>query len=209
METVELKATSRAKGSKGAARRLRSSGRVPAVCYGNGIDVMEIAFESANLYRIIEGPLGRNTILDLNIDDGAKHCAAMIKSVQKDPVSRRLVHVDFFAVREDREVVVSVPIRLVGQSIGVKRGGKMRQIARTVMLKCLPGNIPAEVTFDVSEMQLKERAQISQVVAPEGTQLLFDHDFAIAQVNAPRADNLVDAEEEGEEQEAAEEEAEA
>ena len=113
----------------------------------------------------------------------------MVKSLQRDPVSRRFLHADFYVVDADRKVTVHVPLELVGKSVGVGKGGSLRKAAREVVVSCLPKDIPVVVTFDVSPLDLKDRAQISSVPVVAGCEYVYDSDFLVAEIIPPRSSN--------------------
>ncbi|MCL2326022.1 MAG: 50S ribosomal protein L25 [Proteobacteria bacterium] len=189
MEKFVLKGVARSKTKKGANRKLRSSGLTPVICYGRTTEATSAAVDPAELLKILSTDHGPNLVFDLAIDNNGaevKH-EVMLRSIQRDPVTRRIIHADLYAIDAQRKVTVRVPIRLDGKAAGVGLGGKLRQAAREVALRCLPKDIPVVVAFDVSPMGLKERAQISQVPVPEGCEFIFDSDFLVAEIIPPRS----------------------
>lgn len=188
MEKLELKAVVRASSNKGAARRLRMAGMIPAVCYGRDEETIATAINPLELTKLLSGPHGPNLVFDLLIDDNGAvtRREVMVKSVQRDPVTRRFLHADFYIISHERKVIVRVPIRLEGRSVGVSMGGRLRQSARDVVLTCLPQDIPVEVVYDVTPLGLKERTQISKVTPPAGCTFIYNTDFLVAEVSPPR-----------------------
>lgn len=187
MSTQELKGVVRKGANKGVARRLRVSGQIPAVCYGKGLDSIAFAVDPAELAKVLSGPFGPNVVFNLVLDDAGKAItrSVMVKSLQREPVSRRVIHADLYAIDPTRKVVVEVPIVLEGRSVGVAQGGKLRQVTRGVNVRCLPADIPVEVKYDVSALDIKQRAQVSQITVPENLELVYHTDFAIAQILPP------------------------
>jgi len=188
MEKFVLKGVARSKTKKGANRKLRSAGLTPVICYGRTTQATAASVDPAELLKILSTDHGPNLVFDFVMDDNGtevKH-EVMLRSIQRDPVTRRIIHADLYAIDAQRKVTVRVPIRLDGKAVGVGLGGKLRQAAREVVLSCLPKDIPVVVTFDVTTMSLKERAQISHVPVPEGCEFLFDNDFLVAEIIPPR-----------------------
>ncbi len=189
MENFELKCNLREAGTKGMARRLRMAGLIPGVCYGHATESFALELDPIEITRVLSGPLGVNAVIDLVVVDGSTEKSrrrVMVKAVQRHPVTRRMEHVDFYAVNPEKLVQVDVPIKLVGRSKGVAAGGRMRQIMRTAKVRCLPAAIPADLVYDVSALDVKQRAQVSQIEPPPGVEVVFSIDSAFAQVIAPR-----------------------
>ncbi len=189
MANLEIKGVVRAGGKKGVSRKLRASGSIPVVCYGRHVDTVAATINPADLIKVLSTEFGPNIVFALVIDDNGKEIRrdVMIKSVQRDPVSRRILHADFYAVDADRKVTVRVPLRLEGKAAGVGLGGKLRSAARDVVVSCLPKDIPTEVVFDVTPMNIKDRVQISAVPRPAGCEFVYSSDFLVAEIYPPRA----------------------
>lgn len=189
MANLELKGEIRAAGKKGASRKLRAAGSIPCVVYGRTIDTVSASINPADFAKILSTEAGANVVFDLVINDNGKEIrhTVMVKSVQRDPVSRKIIHADFYAVEADRKVLVKVPLRLEGRAAGVALGGKLRSAAREVVVSCLPKDIPTVVIFDVTPMGIKDRAQISAVPRPEGCEFVYHNDFLVAEIFPPRS----------------------
>lgn len=189
MEKMELKGVIRAAGKKGASRKLRAAGSIPVVCYGRGIDTISATVSPADLTKVLSTEYGPNAVFAFVIDDNGKEIRrdVMVKCVQREPVSRRIIHADFYTIEADRKVNIRVPLRLDGKAVGVGLGGKLRPAAREVVVSCLPKDIPTVITFDVTPMGLKDRAQISAVPRPEGCEFVYNSDFLIAEIIPPRS----------------------
>ncbi len=189
MEKIELKGVVRCGGKKGVSRKLRATGNIPVVCYGRHMDSIAATINPADLVKVLSTKFGANIVFTFVVDDNGKEVRrdVMVKSIQRDPVSRRILHADFYAVDADRNVVVRVPMRLEGKAVGVGLGGKLRCAVRDVVLTCLPKDIPAEVVYDVSAMNIKDRVQISAVPRPAGCEFIFSSDYLVAEVYPPRS----------------------
>jgi large subunit ribosomal protein L25 len=185
MEKLEIKGEARVPGKKGASHKLRAAGRIPVVCYGRHIDAVSASIDPADLSKVLSTDFGPNIVFSFDCD-GTKR-DVMVKSVQRDPVSRRILHADFYCVDADRKVVIRVPLSLTGKSVGVGKGGTLRKAAREVVVSCLPKDIPVVIEFDVTPLDLKDRAQISRVPVVSGCEYIYDNDYLVAEVIPPRA----------------------
>ncbi len=185
MEKLELKGEARVAGKKGASRKLRATGMIPVTCYGRGVDAISASINPDDLTRILSTEYGPNIVFDFVCGD-ARH-TVMVKSVQRHPVTRRFLHADLYCIDADRKVRVRVPLELTGKSVGVGKGGSLRKAARDVVVSCLPKDIPSVINFDVTPLDLKERAQISRVPVIDGCEYIYDNDFLVAEVIPPHA----------------------
>ena len=206
----QLHASVRESRGKGAARQARLAGSLPAVCYGGGGEAISVTVDVDALRKVLAGPHKNNTIFTLAIE-GAEAQTVMMKTFQRHPVTRRPLHADFLIIGDTKPVVVSVPIDLLGEPAGVKAGGVLRQVERTVKVRCLAADIPVALSHDVTELEIKQSFLLSEIESPDGVELVYDQDAAFVQVSTPRGVEVVaeEGEEEGEgegEGEAAEEE---
>ena len=211
-DNVDLQAKPREERGKNAARRLRASGMLPAVLYGDG-DGSSTALAVPD--RVVDYTLqhmGDNALYD--IDLGAGGSTARIVDVQRDPVSGRLLHVDFAPVDMLERIEVTVPLHVVGEAPGTEEGGVLQQVAYEVQIETLPGDIPQELTLDVSSLGMNENLTLADLRLPDGITLISDPEEVAAIVTAPTeiTEEELEAagvvEEEGEEGEEAAEEAE-
>jgi large subunit ribosomal protein L25 len=182
-DNVDLQARPREERGKNAARRLRDSGMLPAVLYGDG-DGASTALAVPD--RVVDYTLqhiGDNALYD--IDLGAGGSTARIVDVQRDPVSGRLLHVDFAPVDMQRRIEVTVPLHVVGEAPGTEEGGVLQQVAYEVQIETLPGDIPQELTLDVSSLGMNENLILADLRLPEGITLVSDPEEVAAIVTAP------------------------
>src|SRR5580698_9784588 len=153
--TEAVAATPRSgKFNKNAARRVRVSGKIPAVVYGAGQDAVAVAVDPRVITKILHSDSGHNTIFDLNVE-GAAVVKAMIVDWQHEPIKGRLLHIDLKRIAMDKMMRVSVPIQLVGTPVGVKaQGGILEPVLREVEIECLPNDIPSHLDVDVSGLEI-------------------------------------------------------
>lgn len=213
MSETQLVAESRQATGKGSARKIRASGRVPAVVYGRGREPMPITTDPRNLERILhKSDAGRNTLIDLVVEGASKGDATvvLVKDLQVDPVQGSLLHVDFNVVDLDEKVTVEVPVHLIGIPVGVSQGeGILDHTLREIEIECLPRNIPDSIEIDVSRLEIDDSVHVRDLTAPEGTEIVSDESLSVVSVVAPRAIEEEVTPAEGEEAAAAEEGAEA
>ena len=146
--TISLKAEARSALGKSAARRLRASGQVPAIAYGKGVATTTLAVAPIEVLSILRSERGRNSLIDLDLGAGKK-LSAMIRDYTYHPIHRTLEHVDFVEVKLDQPVDVEVPLFWTGKPAGVVLGGVLRQVYRTVPVRCVPEKIPVKLEIDV------------------------------------------------------------
>ncbi|ABG03863.1 LSU ribosomal protein L25P [Rubrobacter xylanophilus DSM 9941] len=182
-ENVALEARIRQGRGKGEARRLRASGMIPAVLYGNGSAQSTALAVPAKVVDYTLQHYGDNALYDLELDGGKK--TARVVDVQRDPLTGRLLHVDFAPVDMTERIEVAVPLALAGEPAGVKEGGVLQQVAYEVRVEALPGDIPQEIEVDVSGLGMQENLTLGDVRLPEGLRLVSDPEEVVATVTPP------------------------
>jgi large subunit ribosomal protein L25 len=184
-----LKAEKREGRGKNEARRLRASGRIPAVLYGTEKGkAVEIAVDPKNLLRILHSEAGVNTLIGLQLDGGDTR--VLVKEYQVDPIDHKLLHADFYQVAMDKTITVTVPFVLKGEPKGVKQqGGIVDFVNREIEIEVLPADIPENITVDVSELMLHEGIRVRDLKT-EGAKWtsLSDADMMIVHVVPLRAE---------------------
>lgn len=184
-------ATSRTQGGKGAARRLRNEGKIPAVAYGKDLAATTLALSPKDILSVLRSERGQNTVLSVKVD-GAKDLLLMIKEFTYHPVSRALEHVDFVSVALDRPVDVDVPLIATGKPAGILQGGIVRQVFRTVPVRCLPDRIPLKVEVDISHLNLGEAVHTKDLPLPEGVEARIPAEQTVVAVVAPEKDRTAE-----------------
>ncbi|XHF13450.1 50S ribosomal protein L25/general stress protein Ctc [Archangium gephyra] len=180
--TLEVKAREGA--GKGAARRLRSQGLVPAVVYGKHLEKpLSVAVDPKAVRAAINTPHKMNTLITLK-GVGADQ-QVLFKDYQRDPVTRDILHVDFIAVREEDQVKVNVPLVLIGKAEGLADGGLLTQIRRELEVYAKPRAIPEKIEVDVTPLKIAMAMHINDVKLPEGVVVKTNVNYTIAVVSAP------------------------
>lgn len=183
-DIIQLTASRRTEAGKGPSRRLRREGKSPAIAYGKEITPLAIAVSPKELKTALSGPLGRNTVMQLQID-GKDKMTVLVKQYAHHPVTREIVHADFIQIALDKPVEVQVALKLFGKCKGVVAGGVLGQVYRTLPVRCLPQKIPTVLELDVTELGLNEAMKVSQLQLPEGVTVTLSPEQSIAVVTAP------------------------
>jgi len=180
-DNVTLQANERGERGKNAARRLRASGMTPAILYGDG-DSTSLAVETRTLdYTLTH--YGDNALYDIDLGSGSS--TARVVDAHRDPVTGLLVHVDFAPVNMRERIEVTVPLTLVGEAAGSDEGGVLQQVAYEIQVETLPGDIPQEITLDVTPLGMNENLTLADLTLPEGVELLSDPEEVAATVTQP------------------------
>jgi len=170
--------------------RMRLAGRLPAVVYGHGIDSANLSVDTHD-FEQLRRHTGPNALVDLSID-GEKSRPVLINSVQINPVTRRMVHVDLFLVRMTEELTVDVPLVPVGMSAAVEGlGGTLLHPTETVRVKALPDHLPQSIEYSIEALVDFDAAIfVRDLSVPEDVTLLTDGDEIVAKVQAPRVEEV-------------------
>lgn len=194
---INIKAEKRDVFGKNAAQRLREKGKIPVILYGAKIDTVPLTLDRKDLITILKSESGENTIFKVAFD--TKTTNAMIKEIQRDPVSDEILHTDFIHIAMDKKIEVSVPLNFKGEAIGVKaEGGFVDVVTREVEIECLPKDIPEHITVDISELHLNQSLKIEDLSLPEGAEILTDPNTVVVHIEPPQAEEEIVEEEEEE-----------
>jgi large subunit ribosomal protein L25 len=186
MKTIELAVEKRSTIGKNEARRSRAGGRIPAVVYGAGKPNVPISVDKKALSDLFREGAGENAIFLLKLAGSDQSRHAMIREMQRDPVSRKPLHIDFVRVLMDVKITVKVPIEIVGIARGVKADqGILDVVTREIEIECLPTNIPAHLPVDVSELGIGDAIRISEMPAIEGVQIVDNPEKVVVHVTHP------------------------
>ena len=179
------------KGSgKGAARSLRRDGKLPAVIYGHAREPLSLAVPEREFERLLEKFAAENTVIELQIDGSMSR--TLIREIQRHPVRRNVLHVDFLELVAGERVVVSIPIVLQGIPDGVRQaGGILSQIMQELECRVDPLNMPSKIDVDVTNLTIGHSVHVSEMTIPEGVEVLDDPESTVAIVAAPKAEEEV------------------
>jgi large subunit ribosomal protein L25 len=189
--SFELVAEFRETQGKGASRRLRHEGKVPAILYGGHSEARALMLSHQKVSIMLENERFYSTILSLRVGDQTQ--AAILKDVQRHPFKNEIVHIDFQRVEENEKIRISIPLHFKGAAIspGVKsQGGLVSHMRNEVEVSCLPKDLPEFIEVDISGLSLNESIHLSQLKIPDGVHLvdLAKEDAAVVAIHSPRAE---------------------
>jgi len=201
MATIQLDSKKRAMTGKGSARKLRAVGRLPVILYGPETSPIMLSLDYKQLQKILRGKSAENIIFDLKVDSNGTNQSrrVMIKEIQKDPVTRDYLHVDFYEISMEKELEVDIPVYLINTPIGVSEGGILEHIRRELKISCMPKNLVDKIEIDVSGLAIGQSLHIEDIALPPGLKSIEDRDLTIATIVAPSIEEEK-VEEEGEEE---------
>jgi large subunit ribosomal protein L25 len=183
MAEYELKAEKRDVAGKGAARKIRATGRVPAVLYGPQLDPLRLTVDARQLWHALHTDAGTNVLINLAVDGDTY--LTMPREVQRDIVRGTLLHVDFLRIRRDVAIQVDVPIHLTGESVGVNEGGVVEHHLWELRIECLPANVPESIQADISSLAIGDSLHVSDLRIPQHLTVLTPEDETIVSVVPP------------------------
>ena len=185
--TTMLKAQKREGTGKGVARKLRQEGRVPAVLYGRELGTMHLSLdihEAENLFYSIST---ENTIVGLKVEGVGEPFQTLVREIQSHPFKSSLIHVDFLRIQAGVAVDVEVPLRLIGDPVGVKNsGGVLEQVLNELPVKCIPSKIPELIEVDVSELDINDSLHVYDLELDEDITITVDEGRTICAVAIPK-----------------------
>jgi large subunit ribosomal protein L25 len=187
MATEQLVATPRTTSGKGAARSLRRDGQFPAVIYGHSREAQPLSVNSREFSRLLERAGSENTVIELSVDGRSSH--TLIREIQRHPVKRNVLHVDFQELVAGEQVIVHIPIVLQGIPAGVRlSGGILNQVMQELECRVDPLNMPGHIDVDVTNVTIGHSLHVSDIVIPPGVEVLEDAESTVAVVAAPKAE---------------------
>jgi large subunit ribosomal protein L25 len=190
----EIRGESRTLGNRGSSRRLRRTGRVPAIVYGGGKEPRAISIEHEGLAHQMVHEAFYTSILTVKIGEDVQ--SVVVKDVQRHPARPLIMHLDFQRVVEDQEITLRVPIHFIGEESakGVKeQGGVVEHIETDVEISCLPRHLPAFLELDVTNLELNQMYHLADLKLPEGvTSVALKHgqNLPVVAVNLPREEEI-------------------
>ena len=185
MATANLNASVRGDRGTGVARKLRQSGQVPAIIYGHSRQPQSLAIDTRELEKLLERVSAASTVIELSID--GRSARTLIREIQRHPVKRSILHVDFQELVAGEKVTVSIPLVFIGSSEGVREGGILDQVMHELRIRVDPSNIPNHVDVDVTPLVIGHSIHVRELNIPTGVEVLDDEDATVCTVSAPRA----------------------
>jgi large subunit ribosomal protein L25 len=190
MKSVPLKAFPRTQARRGQVKQLRATGRVPAVIYGRQAGPQKLEISAREIGDLIHHHVSENLLVDLAIENDARaKRLALVQEVQHHPIDGKILHVDFHEVAENEKVTVQVPVETTGEAAGVKNnGGVLEHVLFKLKVRCLPKDLPEQITVDVSALEIGKSIHIGEIKAPEGVEILGGKNIPVVSVAQPRAE---------------------
>jgi large subunit ribosomal protein L25 len=189
MEEINIKLEKREVFGKGAAKRLRREGMVPAILYGSGLKgAISLKISTLALDKVLHAIRNKNVLVDLGIDGEKKARRAILKAIDRHPVNGTLIHVDFYEVEKGHKVVVEVPVHIIGKAQGIEAGGMLQTELRKLKVECLPKDIPESIDVDVTSLGIGESLHLKDLMLSEGQKFLDDSNATIVSVVIPAAE---------------------
>lgn len=185
MANATLNASTRAETGKGAARKLRQAGNIPAVIYGHNREPQSLVLNARETEKLVRGIAVSSTVIELSID--GKTSRTLIREIQRHPFKRSILHIDFQELVAGETVTVKCPIVYVGTPEGVRlEGGILDQIMHELTLQVDPGNIPNHIDVDISGVKLGKPLHVADLVLPAGVKVLDDAGATVCVVAPPK-----------------------
>ena len=183
--SATLAAQKRAETGKGYNRKLRASGRVPAVLYGHGEEMRAVTLDAHELERLFSHIHIESTLIDVSVAGEGKPLKALVREVQRHPVRDVVTHVDFYIIHAGERLTVDVPVRIQGSAPGVRIGGLLQQTLDTLEVRCLPDRIPESIDIDISALEIGDSIHVRDIVVADGVEVLVDGDRTVCSVVPP------------------------
>ena len=185
MEATSIEVTQRDVVGKKVSS-LRKDGIVPLHLYGGSKGPLSLQGDSSAVVKAVS-QVGFHLPVYLQFSESGEQEAALVKEIQRDPISNRVLHVDFLRVDITQITTADIPIFLIGESSAVKRGGRLNQTTSKLQVQCLPMDMPARIDFDLSFLtELGSFARVSDLTLPPGLTILSDEEEIVVRVSAPR-----------------------
>src|SRR5690242_4578299 len=184
MKSVPLNAFPRSLERRGGVKKLRATGRIPAVIYGREVKPQNVEVNAKEIGDLIQHSVSENLLVDLAVkDDSRPKRLALVQEVQHHPLSGNVLHVDFHEVSETEKVTIMVPVETTGEAVGVKTGGGvLEHVLFKLKVRALPKDLPEQIIIDVSALELSRAIHIGEVKAPAGVEILGGRNIPVVAV---------------------------
>lgn len=193
---VRLQAKIRTETGKGAARKARRDGRLPAVLYGTGVDPTPVSVDRKDFQKALSTEAGRNVLIELELEGRKKPILALAREIQKDPVRNEYLHLDFLAIRHDTKIHAEVPVILEGKAPASTKGLVIETHLTSLSVECLPADVPAHLEAPAEILEdAGDLIKAKDIPLPEGVTLLADPEEVVASLALPPAVAAAEAEE--------------
>ena len=198
MQKVEVQGEYRKESGKGAARRLRRAGKIPAVIYSKGKSTL-LSLNPKEIEGVLHSAAGENALITLHAAAGAGGASgthvAILRDFQRDPLTGQILHADLFEISMSEPVVVRVPVELTGGvPVGVKRdGGVLRNHLRELEIRCLPAKIPDHAVIDIARLEVGDAIHVKDLSLDAGIEIIDPPDQAVVSVTASMSEEKLES----------------
>jgi len=189
MKRETLSFSERTTAKKGAARRLRRSGKIPSIVYGHN-EPVPIAVDSNEFNKKFK-TVSESTLITLT--SGDQSYDVLVKDYQEDMMRGRIMHIDFYEIEQGKVLRTHVPVHLDGTPVGVKEGGILEHLIHEVEIECLPKDLPEDIVVNVDEMDIGDSIHVSDIPAMDGVKILTSEDQGVCTVTRRRAEEILAA----------------
>jgi large subunit ribosomal protein L25 len=182
---AKLKAQPRQEKGKSATRKMRASGRIPAVVYGHGDETRMVTVDAHELQLLFKRVHYENTLIEIDIEGEGAPVKTLIREVQSHAHKPLVLHVDFQQVHAGERIQVDIPIRLHGTAAGTRVGGVLMQTITDLPVRCLPDRIPEAIDIDIAHLEINDAIHLRDITLPEGVESDFEGDRTICSITPP------------------------
>jgi large subunit ribosomal protein L25 len=184
MKSAKLSVKPRSATRRAHAKQLRRAGRAPAVIYGKIAAPQPLDLDAKEFGALLTHAGTDNFLLDLSVDgDDRPQRFALVKEIQRHPLSGLILHVDFHEISHDEEIDAQVPVIIIGDAYGVKtEGGLLETVMHEVTARCLPDKLPSTIEIDITELRAGQAVHVSDVQCPDGVKLVNESTLAVLHI---------------------------
>ncbi len=187
MRQVSLSAIKREKTGKEFAKKLRKQGLVPAIVYGPNFEPLPIAVKFNELESILHKYKGETLLFSLEFNNGeVSRIQVILKEYQIHPVTDKIIHLDFIAIKEGETISLDIPLEFIGRPVGITKGGLLEILMHDLTIECLPSNIPDKIKVDISGLDVGDVLHVKDIKVPEGVKVLDDPEETVVTIVAER-----------------------
>jgi large subunit ribosomal protein L25 len=184
-KTLSLKAQTRKNIGRASVKAVRRSGHVPGILYGKKSAAQPIEINEHELTTVLHKSTSENVLVDLELDSKADKHLVMVQDVQHHPLEDYIIHIDLHEIARDEVLHAEVPLRSIGEPVGIKSGGVFETLMRTLRVSCLPQDLPEAITIDVSGLEIGQSIHVGDVPVPANVTILNHKELNVFAVAAP------------------------
>lgn len=195
MRQVVLTSFKREKTGKEIAKKLRKKGLIPAIIYGPHINPIPISVKFSELESILNKHKGETLLFNLEIINGESFkIQAILKEYQTDPITDKIIHIDFLAIHEKNLITIDVPLEFIGKPIGITKGGVLEILLHELSIECLPSNIPDKIQVDITNLDIGDVLHVKDIKVPEGIRIAEDLEKTVVTIVTEAVEELIEEE---------------